>query len=546
MVQGFKDGLKLAAKAMRTGEGSDVIGKVEQSYRSFTAENFTPTTAGRVVNFVTAGSLERGGIAARGVDLLGDVVRVPSRLLGAEDELFKAVGYRMELQAQAFRTALAEGLDGEDMAKRIANIVANPPENLHLAAVDAARYQTFTKPLGDAGQAAQKWMRTVPALRLVVPFVRTPTNILKYVGERTPLAVLSKSVRADIAAGGARRDLALARIGLGTMVMGVAADMTAGGYLTGGGPSDPKMKAVLRNTGWQPYSVKIGDTYYSYNRLDPLGMTLGLAADTAEIMGQTYDEGDTGDTDSLAMAAVLSVARNVTSKTWLTGISDLVEAIGDRSPAKLERFIQRYAGTIVPTGLAQANRTFSDPILRDTKGLDLWQSMVNQVHSRIPGYSDDLPPRTNVWGDPIVLGAGLGPDIVSPISISKGEPSPTDQELLRLGVPVTMPQRQINGVKLTAHEYHRYVVLAGNELKDPSTSLGLKDTIDKLVDGTHPLSSTYKRASDGKDGGKALLIKRLVTGFREQAKIQLMQEIPELRDLVEDAKKERVRALTGQ
>ena len=179
-------------------------------------------------------------------------------------------------------------------------------------------------------------------------------------------------------------------------------------------------------------------------------------------------------------AAVLSVARNVTSKTWLTGISELVEAIGDRSLAKLERFIQRYAGTIVPTGLAQANRTFSDPILRDTRGLDLWQSMVNQVHSRIPGYSDDLPPRTNVWGDPIVLGGGLGPDIVSPIYTLTGKPSPADQELLRLGVPVTMPQRQINGVKLTAHEYH------------------------------------------------------------------LMQEIPELRDLVEDAKKECVRALTGQ
>ena len=544
MVQGFKDGLKLAAKALRTGEGSDVIGKVEQSYRSFTAENFTPTKAGRVVNFVTAGSLERGGIAARGVDLLGDVVRVPSRLLTAEDELFKAIGYRMELQAQAFRTASTEGLDGEDMAQRIADIVANPPENLHLAAVDAARYQTFTKPLGDTGQAAQKWIRTVPALRLVAPFVRTPTNILKYVGERTPLAALSKSVRADIAAGGARRDLALARIGLGTMVMGVAADMTASGMMTGGGPSDPKMKAILHNTGWQPYAVKVGDIYYSYNRLDPLGMTLGLAADTAEIMGQTYGEGDTGDTetgetDSLAMAAVLSVARNVTSKTWLTGISDLVEAISDRSPAKLERFIQRYAGTLVPTGLAQANRTFSDPILRDTKGLDLWQSMVNQIHSRIPGYSDGLPPRTNVWGDPIVLGGGMGPDIVSPLYTSTGKASPADQELLRLGIPITMPQRQIKGVKLTAHEYHRYVVLAGNEFKDPSTRLGLKDTIDKLVDGTHPLSSTYKRASDGKDGGKALLIKRLVTGFREQAKIQLMQEIPELRDLVEDQQRKR-------
>ena len=94
-----------------------------------------------------------------------------------------------------------------------------------------------------------------------------------------------------------------------------------------------------------------------------------------------------------------------------------------------------------------------------------------------------------------------------------GKTFTSDQELLRLGVPITMPQRQINGIRLTAHEYHRYVVLAGNEAKNPSTGLGLKDTIDKLVDGTHPLSSAYNRASDGPDGNKAKYIRGLLQIF---------------------------------
>ncbi len=545
LVHGFKDGVKLAAKALRTGEGSDLIGKLEQSHRSFSADNFAGTRAGRAVNMITAGSLDSGGIAARGVDLLGEVARVPSRFLTAEDELFKAVGYRMELRAQAFRTAKAEGLEGKEMAERIAQIVADPPEHIHMSSVDAARYQTFTKPLGEAGQAAQKWVRTVPGLRLVAPFIRTPTNILKYVGERTPLAPLSREVRADISAGGARRDLALAKIGMGTMIMATSADMASGGFITGGGPSEGQMKAHLRNTGWQPYSIKIGEKYYSYNRLDPLGMTIGLAADTAEIMGQLYGEEDgDGGVDELGMAAVMAIAKNTTSKTWLMGVSELIEAIEDPD-RNMTRFLQRFSGSLIPTGVAQTNRAFNDNTLRDTKGLDIWQSLLNQMQSRIPGYSEDLPPRTNVWGDPIVMSGGLGPDIISPFYTSTGKYAPVDEELMRLQVPIRMPMRQLDGVKLTATEYHRYVELSGNKLKDPSTGLGLKETLTGLVNGTHPQAAIYNAQTDGPDGGKALMMQKYVSAFRKMAKQQLLEEIPELADLIRESKEERAKALSG-
>lgn len=544
MVNGYRDGLKLFAKALRTGEGSDLIGKVEEAHRAFTAENFAGTRAGRAVNLLTAGSLDRGGIAAHGVNLLGEVARLPSRFLTAEDELFKAVGYRMELNAQAFRTASAEGLDGEAMARRMAEIVSNPPENIHLAAVDAARYQTFTQPLGEAGQAAQEWIRKVPGLRLVAPFVRTPTNILKFVGERTPLATLSKSIRSDIAAGGARRDLALARMGLGTMTMAVAADLTAAGHLTGGGPEDNTMRQALRNTGWQPYSVKIGDTYYSYNRLDPLGMMLGLAADTSEITGQVYGDLGEGDADNLAAAAVMSLAKNVTSKTWLTGVSNLVEAVDD--PDRYgTRFLQRLGGSLIPTGIAQVNRTFADDTLRDTHGLDLWQSVINEAKSRLPGYSKELPPRTNMWGEPIVLGGGLGPDIASPIYSSEQKASPVDEEIVRLGVPLTMPRRQVGGVELTATEYHRYVELAGNGFKDPGTGLGLKDTLAVIIAGKHPMAGTYRMATDGPEGGKAQIISRVVMAYRQAAQQTLLNETPELRELVDQRQRERQRNIGG-
>ena len=151
MIEGTKDGLRLAWKALKTGVPSDPLQKIEnQGRRAISAEN-----------------LELSGVPGRFADFLGEAVRVPGRLLTAGDELFKTMGYRMELNAQAYRTAYNEGLRGEDLAVRMAGIIKNPPENIHLEAVNAGRYQTFTKELGAAGKAVEQVRGKVPGARLV-------------------------------------------------------------------------------------------------------------------------------------------------------------------------------------------------------------------------------------------------------------------------------------------------------------------------------------------------------------------------------------------
>jgi hypothetical protein len=100
-----------------------------------------------------------GGLG-RAANYIGSAVRTPGRFLLAGDELFKAIGYRMELQSLAYRKAYNEGLEPEAFAKRVQEILDNPPANIRLASTDAARYQTFTNPLGNAGQSLQKNKRS--------------------------------------------------------------------------------------------------------------------------------------------------------------------------------------------------------------------------------------------------------------------------------------------------------------------------------------------------------------------------------------------------
>lgn len=523
LVEGFKDGIKAFGKVVRTGATEDELTKLEAArYKAITAENVRQLP---MIKKLAPNALQEGGVAARAVDFMGETIRTPGRFLMAEDELFKSIGYRMELRAQAFRMATQEGLEGDALANRMAEILQDPEKlapNVHLAAVDAARYQTFTSPLESKLLGALSQSKN-PVIKLIVPFVRTPTNILKYAFERTPFAAMSSKVRADISAGGARRDLALARISMGSMLMSAAAIMAAEGKITGGGPSDPKLSANLRRQGWQPYSIKIGDKYVQYGRLEPLGMIFGLAADFSEITGLAGDE-LSPESENLASAIVMAVSRNVTSKTWLRGISETVQAMDD--PDRYgNRYIQNYARSLVPSIVAQAERSI-DP------ELEAVYSLSDSIKSRIPGYSDDLPPRRDLWGDPVTTQISTGKrswgevaySTISPIYISEGKSSPIDKELTRMKIGLSKPgkKQSIMGVpmELTPKLYDEFIQIS---TKKVINGKDLKDFLNDFVK-----NPDYKQMSDDR---KEEEVRNIMTKARNIARMKMVEKYPQLRDV---------------
>jgi hypothetical protein len=516
LVDGARDGFRLAWNALKTGEPTDPMQKVEaEKFRAVTSEN-----------------LNIAGPAGRFADFMGEAIRVPGRLLTAGDEYFKSVGYRMELYAQAYRQAFNEGLRDEAAAKRVIEIIENPPENIKQSAIDASRYQTFTNQLGKTGKAVEQVRNNIPYARVVMPFVRTPVNVMSYAFERTPLAPLSSSFREEIAAGGARRDLAMGKLIAGSMAMAVSADLVMSGSITGAGPTNPKMRNIMRATGWQPYSIKVGDKYYAYNRLDPVGALLGLSADVTEIIGQTTE----AEAAQIATAAALSVAQNMASKTYMSGVTDFFDAFfsasldPESSNYKLMSYLQRQAASVVPASVANIERYLS-PEMSATYGF------LDRVKSRIPGYSDDLPPRRNIFGEPIVLEGGIGPDIMSPIYTSTVKDDPIADEMVRQQVAVGMPRRQIQGIELDAQQYDRYVLLYSG-IEAPTS---LKDQLRTMFN-----TREYKNASDGPEGGKALMIKSVFTAYRDMAQAQMLAEDDQLTNQITLAQEQRVEKLLGR
>lgn len=532
-----RDALRLAWRALVTEETGASLGKIDLPRRAAISSEGLQIASDTWIG--------------RGVDFLGAAVRIPGRLLGASDEYFKTVGYRMEVHAQAVRQAAREvdagTVPADGMKARVAELVENPPENLRLEAVDQALYQTFTNPPGRFGQMLSRAVNEFPLLRWILPFVRTPANIAHYTFVRTPLAPLFQTVRADIAAGGARRDLALSRMASGTFVMLGAMDFAMDGSITGAGPTDQGEKQALLRTGWKPYSIRVGERFFAYNRLDPIGMTLGLGADFAEFtVNSEWGEEDLDAADEMAAAIIGSIGGNLTSKTYLRGISEFFEFMANPQMFG-EGYVRRFAGSVVPAGAAEIART-QDPYLRSADDL------MSAIKRRTPGLSDELPPVRDLWGRPVDFRSGLGTtyDMVSPIYASSHDPEPIDEEFLRLEYfPRKPPYRtSFNGVSVNLRDfpeaYSRYIELTGNALKHPTFGLGAMDLLNAVVTGNHTLSGRYQLRTDGPEGGKSMMLRDLLLSYRDLAKQQVLQEFPALRLQVEQGMLEQRRRQTGQ
>jgi hypothetical protein len=522
-LSGFKDALRLGYRAFRTGETGAWAGKVDVPQNAISASAF-----GQI-----------GTPVGRAIDMVGQATSIPSRLLLGADEFFKTLNARAELQAQAVRQAASEGLDPDAYKARVNELVNTPTPSIQTAANDAALYSTFTN---DPGQ----WVQKLIALRngdgnplvnagmmLTLPFIRTPANILRYSLERSPLAPLVSKWRGDIAAGGARSALAQARMATGTMIWSQAMDQAYQGNLSGRGPQNAGERAALEGTGWRPYSVKIGGNWYSYNRIDPIGMSLATAADLGEVLKQSDVTPQDFDNVMQVMAAGIgAVSDAAINKSYLSGLSQLTQMLTDpRGFSK--QYVQSFLSSMVPAGpLLGRVEAAVDPTARNP------QTPLEYVQSRIPGLSASLMPRRDQWGQPIRPSDALGNtyDAFSAIPMSRVKDSPADAEVLKQSTfpPKIGMRGSVNGADVNWRDfpqaYDALQRLTGNDWKNPVTGKGLKDTIADLHIGAGPMAGIYSQLSDGPDGMKGAFLKRLFQTAREGALDQVMHD-PQFRDL---------------
>lgn len=559
-ISAWRDGLRLGWRSMKTGTALDDVVKYEGvRRRSISADNLlSPEFRNTPIGSFAAGFLDGWRIptkSGKGIPFwpgLGPTLRSPTeRVMIPTDEFFKTLAYRGELERRAFLHAYDQVSSGAIQTSEAAAVarqfMEDTPLKVQKAAEQYTRYVTFQNPLGSTGQKIQGVVRAVPGLSLLAPFVRTPVNLFKAgIAHRSPLALFTSNFWRTMKRGGAERDMMLARVGLGTATTAVIAGFAMDGTITGGGPPNPDARQVLEAKGWRPYSIKVVEPftnavkYISYARMEPLAFIIGATADAVEIgsflnSDLEFSKDSADDINNLAAAIITGVVNNTMSKTFVKGLADFTEMLSDPKRYAESYFRQTIPNFIPFAALRSQLAQIEDPYLREA-----W-TLADQIRMRsgIPGFSQDAPPRRDIFGEPRVGRRGelLGP--MSPMPSSEEKFDPILDEVIRVmeatrTVPITSPGRHVQGLRLNANEYDKLIINA-RLLPNSATGRTFKEELQRVMESAVYLDASPDMQSE--------IIKRVQVAYDKIGRAMLEEDDPAFEERLElhIAKRNRLR-----
>ena len=192
-------------------------------------------------------------LQARAFGGLGNVINFPSRIMMTTDEFWKQINFRAHLFDKLYQQAEERGLRSGDEIKAYINAKTNEAfapngavarGELTADSLLYAQEATWTQPLnGGIGGTIQDAVIKSPSLRFILPFVKTPTNIIRDFNKSNPLtAWMFKDVREKFRAGGEARAEALGKVAMGSIITCAAVSLAERGLITGSLPKDPKLR----------------------------------------------------------------------------------------------------------------------------------------------------------------------------------------------------------------------------------------------------------------------------------------------------------------
>lgn len=466
-------GLKTVGKALQKAQGpikDDPLAKLirESDFTDEgigTGEKVIRRAIGASEQKLTLKQFKEMGVSGKGQELLARAVTAPMDFMGATDDFLKMVSARAEKRARVFRAATSQGLQGDELAEFMQRNLNNAPideterlllGNIDKAASEFAKETAFQQDLGKVGNAILDFRENVPGMEFIIPFVKTPVNILDEAFVKSlPVNAFTKRFKDARARGGAEYQQAVAQMYLGTSVLGIGATGFASGKITGAGPSSSKLRKAWLETN-QPFSIKVGDEWFDYTKIEPLGTVLGLGARIAELIDASPldEDGQEKEIMDLVTQAAGGVSKYVTDKSFLTGINLALRTVNGEEGAA-EQFASQIAGGFIPFSAAlRQTASVVDEELREVDGV------LDRIQSGLPGFSDNLPNMRNRWGEKVLRrDRTLG--YVLPVAHSSGGAG--DDKDVRFindfetkhGFRIGMPGRVIKGYKLTLEEQDR-------------------------------------------------------------------------------------------
>jgi N12 class adenine-specific DNA methylase len=451
-----------------------------------------------------------GSTAIRGP--VGRVVRVPGRALLYADSFFKGLIATMEVGAQAYRTAKAEGLSGAGLEARIKDQIDTYGSPAWIAAVEKAKELTFQQDLREWGSgedqthnpmeamaaAVQRASISCPPLRFIVPFIRTPFNIMRAGIRKTPLGSLPLAWDVlSYAAGTGRNWIAKITGGevkanpkmpadfvrkfseqlIGWSIMAMVWGMAQGDddddekqiLITGSSPKKEVKwgeKELQTRAYGGDYVIRIGGrggSTFSYGRYEPFATVLGTVVDAARVLKRPSTS-----EDKLDAFFNYAVAQGQ-DKTFLRGISEMFQTVSNGKSIG-SKAANAVAQALVPNIIRQPLRNLDDYV-RDSRGAGFDYAMFPAA--------ENAQKKHDVYGEDVKKsGSPLARLLVTTPTETAEKLHPADELLLRWNrqhpeetfAPQPPPRTYRDhatkkDVKMTDAQYSDYTALVGTKVK---------------------------------------------------------------------------------
>lgn len=323
----------------------------------------------------------------------------------------------------------------------------------------------------------------------ILPFKKTPINILKQGGKYSPLS-LAKAIGTTFqavktgskSASDAIEDLASGLTGTGIMALG--AFLASKGLLTGSANEDYTVDNAETEQGAQNYALKIGNGSYTLDWLAPLSLPLFVGVEAYNLAQKKKE--DIGINEVLS--ALSTLGEPVTEMSMLQGINNALEELSYSPVNALGTMAANtalgYATQGVPTMAGQFARAMDDTrrsTYSDKNGAERQLDKAKtKIVNKLPWLSETSEPYIDARGQEQKnegffankLGGGFVPNLMdqmlSPGYYKQGNVTPVDEELNRLynngegqNVYLDVASGKVNNEKLSKSDFTKYQKLYG-------------------------------------------------------------------------------------
>ena len=326
----------------------------------------------------------------------GRLVRLPSRLLNAADQFSRTLIQPVETAAMAYREGVSKGLAGKALQDFIERQIQNPKSNAFKYGKERAQEMVFQEAPGAIVRYLIA-MKNEPGIkgtliRFLFPFIKTPSNILRQGLRKSPLGALSLA--------GETLDVLRGKRGIDNRYIQHAAEQILAwsaflmlkGFdsgddeddlpiLTGSSATPGSGEALFKGQNLPAYSIRIGDTWYSYKRIEPLATGLTIIADAI----QELKEVGKGKSATAALKKMLKGTTSmIAEKSYLDTLNQVNQLMNNP-----EREVANWSANFLSSWMPAAVRqtvTAMDDTVRDFKmrslGTDWYNDFFHTVTSR--------------------------------------------------------------------------------------------------------------------------------------------------------------------